>query len=64
MVAADDEINAVADEIGRALCPDPSHVGPCKNPWEMRTTPAEDVLTTDEVSEVLAGLLPPGSSEA
>ncbi len=64
VLAAADEIDAVTQAIARSLCQDLEHEGPCAHPWEIRTVRAEDVLSLEEVSELVADLLPPDQRDA
>jgi len=63
-LATTDEIDGVTGAITRSLCPDAEHEGVCGHPWEIQTAPAEDDLSPDEVSELVADLLPPAQQNA
>ncbi len=64
VLAAADDIDAVTDAMASSLCPDVAHEGFCEHPWEMRVVPADHVLSSEEVSELLTDLGRPDQHDA
>ncbi|GAB1645119.1 hypothetical protein [Krasilnikovia sp. MM14-A1259] len=47
VLANEAEIDSVVDRIGKAICPDLAHSGSCPIPWEITSSPVDD-LDADE----------------
>jgi len=43
ILVADDELDAIVDRIGAAICSPPDHPGPCANPWSIVSAPVNDL---------------------
>jgi len=43
ILASDNELDAIVDRIGAAICSPPDHPGPCANPWSIVSIPVDDL---------------------
>jgi hypothetical protein len=57
------EAEAAADAVGRALCPDETHDGPCNTPWTVVLSRLEDTRNEVDAAE-WRELLADGSDES
>jgi hypothetical protein len=47
VLATRDQLDAIVDRMGEAICTRPDHPGPCDTPWDITYTAVDDLDVTN-----------------